>query len=95
MKTEMTIGELLTRETEERENMVYQLISSDAICLKEDGREQAFSVLVARTDGETVSESTLAYDVTRERSTGLKLMQELWKRGATPEDVKESVAVLL
>lgn len=86
---------LLTRKLDDEESIIYQLISSEAICLKEEPHGTAYSVLVAHTDGEAVLESALAYDVSRREEKGRRLMEELWRTGAEPAGIKEAVAELL
>ena len=87
--------DLLIRTLDDNEELVYQLMSSTAICLKEEPHDTAYSVLVAHTDGEAVLESALAYDVSRQEEKGRKLMEELWRTGAEPSGIKEAVAELL
>ena len=87
--------DLLTRTLDDNEELVYQLMSSKAICLKEEPHGTAYSVLVAHTDGDAVLESALAYDISRQEETGRRLMEELWKAGAEPASVKDAVAELL
>ena len=87
--------DFLTRTLDDNEELVYQLMSSKAICLKEEPHGTAYSVLVAHTDGDAILESALAYDVSRHEETGRRLMEELWRAGAEPGAVKEVVAELL
>ena len=91
----MKSQKLLTRTLENREELVYQLISSEAICLREEERETAYSVLVAHTDGEAVLESALVYDVSRMEEKGRVLMMRLWENGTEPKNVKDVVSELL
>ena len=91
----MKNNHLLTRQLENQEELVYQLISSDAICLREQENTTAYSVLVAHTDGETVLESALAYDVSRKEETGRRLMKELWRNSAKPKGIKDAVSELM
>ena len=91
----MDTQDLLTRELDNREALVYQLISSEAICLREKGLETAYSILVVRTDGEAVIDSGLAYDVSRREECCRKMMRELWKNAAEPSEVKTAVSEML
>ena len=91
----MNDEKLLTRSVENSEQLVYQLISSEAVCLRERDMETAYSILVARTDGESVLDSALAYDVSRREERGRELMRELWQSAAEPCEVKEAVSELL
>ena len=86
---------LLTRASHDSEELVYQLISSEAFCLKEPELETAYSILVARTDGEVVIDSAFAYDVSRIEERGLELMRELWQTAAEPSEVMDAVSELL
>jgi len=91
----MVINETLTRIKSNRERLVYQMITSEAICLKEEGFCTVYSVLVVRVDGDTVIDSALAYDISRRREVCLKVMRELCENGAKPQDIKEAAAELL
>ena len=93
--TEMKNENLLTRMTQENGELVYQLISSEAFCLREEKLNTVYSVLVARTDGEAVLESKLIYDVSRKEDTGRRVLEELWSRGAYPREAEEKVEELL
>ena len=92
---EMENENLLTISLDNKEELVYQLISSEAFCMKEDERDRAYSILVAHTDGEAVLESAFAYDVSRIEDRGRALMRELWQTAAEPNEIKEVVAELL
>ena len=91
----MDTDNLLTRVTRNSEKLVYQLISSEAFCLKEQDAETAYSILVARTDGEVVIDSAFAYDVSRKEERGMELMRELWQSAAEPSDVMDTVSEML
>lgn len=91
----MDTQNLLTRELGNSEELVYQLISSEAICMREKDADTAYSILVARTDGVAVIDSQLAYDVSRREERGIALMRELWKNAAEPSEVKTAVSELL
>ena len=92
---EMDTDNLLTRATQNSEELVYQLISSEAFCLKEQDAETAYSILVARTDGEVVLDSAFAYDVSRREERGREVMRELWQTAAEPSEVIDAVSELL
>lgn len=85
----------LTRKLGHGEEMVYQMISSEPICLREECDSDAYSILVARTDGEVVMDSALAYDVSRDAERCCEVMEELWRSSVVPEDIKDAVSELL
>ena len=92
---EMDTDNLLTRAMQNSEELVYQLISSEAFCLKDQDAETAYSILVARTDGEVVLDSVFAYDVSRREERGREVMRELWQTAAEPSEVIDAVSELL
>ena len=85
----------LTVNNGSNEKLVYQLIRSEAICLCEDGYDTAYSILVARVEGDAVTESELAYDVSRTEEEGCRVLNELWLSGAEPNVINDVVSELL
>lgn len=91
----MKASELLTRRGDSEEKLVYQLIRSEAICLRQEGYDTSYSVLVARVEGDAVTESAFAYDVSRTEEGGCRVLNELWLNGAEPDGINDTVSELI
>ena len=83
-----------TPDTENGE-LVYQTVSSEPIVLACEEFPIAFSILIARAEGDAVTETAFAYDVSRNAEDCNQITEQLWQRGTLPEDLLDTIAELI
>ena len=83
-----------TTNTEHGE-LVYQTVSSESIVLACEEFPIAFSILIARAEGDAVTETAFAYDVSRTVEACEQITEQLWERGTLPKDLLDTIAELL
>ena len=81
--------------TTENGELVYQIISSEPITIICEEFPTAFSVLVAHTEEDAVTESAFVYDVSRDMEVCKRITEQLWKRGTPPCELRDTIAELL
>ena len=91
MKSSTMLKTLPTKEGE----LIYQTVTSDAFALYCEEYPTAFSVLVAHTAGDAVTETAFAYDVSRDMEICDQITEQLWQKGTLPKDLLDTIAELL
>ena len=83
-----------TTNTEHGE-LVYQTVSSEPIVLACEEFPIAFSILIARAEGDAVTETAFAYDVSRDIEICEQITEQLWQRETRPDELLDTIAELL
>ncbi|MBQ9116461.1 MAG: hypothetical protein IJY04_05510 [Clostridia bacterium] len=82
---------LVIRNLAEKERIVYMMVKTEAVCMKERGCEWAYSVLILRISDDVVTESDIVYDVSRNEDVCFGVMKELCRACVAPGEAKDAI----
>ena len=75
--------------------LTYLALTSVPITLICDEHPIAFSVLIAHTEGDAVTETAFAYDVSRDQTICDQIIFQLWERGTRPNELIDTLSEIL
>ncbi|MBR2459622.1 MAG: hypothetical protein IKB34_00110 [Clostridia bacterium] len=87
--------ELVSVNPERDERLIYQIVKTDAVCLREEGMEEVYSILVLRADGEVIVESDIVYDVSRRMEACYDLMRKFYAENVLPSRARDEAERML